>query len=220
MSMAESGLACDVHGLPLTNNHNARSSLNTFYIPQAGVCHGLAGFFEAHLFGNVMLSIFPDPIRASRDMLSWFPIFFPFRTPLYVPANSELDVHMWRLTDNKHVWYEWSAEAFMLLDTLHGQSSTTVLSPQGHALPMFQDESNHSDSLPPFTNAPHTPMMPFTGVMSPVMDNTSADASSSVHAPNTNGVSVAPNAAGRRIKVGQTDLMNPGACGSKSIIST
>ena len=220
MSMDESGLACDVHGLPLTNNHNARSSLNTFYIPQAGVCHGLAGFFEAHLFGNVMLSIFPDPTRASRDMLSWFPIFFPFRTPLYVPANSELDVHMWRLTDNKHVWYEWSAEAFMLLDTIHGQSSTTALSPQGHALHMFQDESNHSDSLPPFTNAPHTPMMPSTGVMSPVMDNTSADASSSVHVPNTNGVSVAPNAAGRRIKVGQTDLMNPGACGSKSIIST
>ena len=70
MSMDESGLACDVHGLPLTNNHNARSSLNTFYIPQAGVCHGLAGYFEAHLFGNVMLSIFPDPTRASPDMQS------------------------------------------------------------------------------------------------------------------------------------------------------
>lgn len=220
MSMDESGLACDNHGLPLTNNHNARSSLNTFYIPQAGVCHGLAGYFEAHLFGNVMLSIFPDPNRASPDMQSWFPFFFPFRTPLYVPANSELDVHMWRLTDNKHVWYEWSAEAYMLLDTIHGQSSTTMLSPQGHAVPIFQDESHQSDSLPPFSNAPHTPMMPSTGVMSPVMDTTSADASLSVHVPNTNGALVATNPARRRIKVGQTDLMNSGARGSKSIIST
>jgi protein arginine N-methyltransferase 5 len=66
-------------GLPITNLHNIRSSTHTFHIPHAGVCHGLAGYFEAHLYGDVHCSIHPDPARGSPDMLSWFPIFFPFR---------------------------------------------------------------------------------------------------------------------------------------------
>lgn len=69
----------DSAGLPLTNVHNVRTSTHTFHIPHAGVCHGLAGYFEAHLYGNVNLSIHPDPERTSTDMLSWFPIYFPFR---------------------------------------------------------------------------------------------------------------------------------------------
>lgn len=33
--------------------------------------------------------------------------------PLYLPCNSELQVSIWRLTDQRRVWYEWYAEAFL-----------------------------------------------------------------------------------------------------------
>ena len=35
--------------------------------------------------------------------------------PLYLPSNSELQVSIWRLTNQRQVWYEWYAEAFMPL---------------------------------------------------------------------------------------------------------
>jgi hypothetical protein len=42
--------------------------------------HGLAGYFEAILYGDVGLSIHPHrKDRVSKDMLSWFPLFFPFK---------------------------------------------------------------------------------------------------------------------------------------------
>ncbi|KAF7330502.1 Protein arginine N-methyltransferase [Mycena venus] len=75
---------------------------------------GLAGYFEAVLYGNIGLSIHPHrKDRISKDMLSWFPLFFPFKEPLYLPSNSELKVSIWRLTNQRQVWYEWHAEAFM-----------------------------------------------------------------------------------------------------------
>lgn len=70
-------------GLPLTNGHNARSCNLTFDVAHEGTCHGLAGYFEAQLFDDVFVSIHPDAGRASHDMLSWFPIFFPFKVRLY-----------------------------------------------------------------------------------------------------------------------------------------
>lgn len=70
-------------GLPLTNGHNARSCNLTFDVAHEGTCHGLAGYFEAQLFDDVFVSIHPDAGRASQDMLSWFPIFFPFKVGLF-----------------------------------------------------------------------------------------------------------------------------------------
>ncbi|KAH9936058.1 PRMT5-domain-containing protein [Amylocystis lapponica] len=104
----------DERGLPLTNSHNARSAKLAFHIPHAGVLHGLAGYFEAVLYGNIGLSIHPDRMHyISKDMVSWFPLFFPFKEPLYLPSNSELHVLIWRLTNPRQVWYEWYAEAFL-----------------------------------------------------------------------------------------------------------
>ncbi|KAI0049761.1 PRMT5-domain-containing protein [Auriscalpium vulgare] len=101
-------------GLPPTNSHNTRSAKMTFHIPHAGVLHGLAGYFEATLYGEVGLSIHPQrKDLVSKDMLSWFPIFFPLREPLYLPSNSELQVSIWRLTNQRQVWYEWYAESFL-----------------------------------------------------------------------------------------------------------
>jgi len=102
-----------ITGVPITNFHNARSSHLTFHIPQPSVCHGLAAYFRATLYGNVTIETHPES-RMSREMLSWFPMFFPLKEPIYCPKNSELDVHIWRLTDQvgRKVWYEWSVEAF------------------------------------------------------------------------------------------------------------
>jgi protein arginine N-methyltransferase 5 len=37
---------------------------------------------------------------------------------MHLPANSEIEVSMWRQTDDRKVWYEWLVESFM---TISGQ---------------------------------------------------------------------------------------------------
>ncbi|KAI1498617.1 PRMT5 arginine-N-methyltransferase-domain-containing protein [Biscogniauxia marginata] len=103
------------------NDHNARHCHLTFVCRTRGVIHGLAGYFEAVLYEQtvgdkekVELSTLPDMIdQKSKDMISWFPIFFPLKQPLYFPPDTELEVSMWRQTDDAKVWYEWMVEAFM-----------------------------------------------------------------------------------------------------------
>lgn len=51
----------------------------------------------------------------SKDMISWFPIFFPLKVPVSFPDRSELVVNMWRLTDDRKVWFEWVVESFAVL---------------------------------------------------------------------------------------------------------
>lgn len=82
-----------------------RSKRMTFKIDHSALIHGFAGFFESKLYDNVTLSIHPPTFTPS--MFSWFPLFFPLRSPVYVPGNSELVCDFWRLTDGKKVWYEW-----------------------------------------------------------------------------------------------------------------
>lgn len=73
----------------------------------AALVHGLAGFFETHLYGGVTLSTHPP--THTPGMASWFPIFFPLATPLLAPAGTPLTVHMWRCVSPVKVWYEWAA---------------------------------------------------------------------------------------------------------------
>ncbi|WFD04459.1 type II protein arginine methyltransferase [Malassezia obtusa] len=208
--MSTSGLVYTPAGLPETNHHNVRTSSHTFSIPHAGVCHGLAGFFEAHLFGNVVLSIHPSRERASKDMTSWFPIFFPFREPLYLPANSELEVHLWRLSDERRVWYEWSAECFLVLD----RPPTTAPPPPAPETPQPVPDTQ----TPAFSNAAHTPKMPSTSTfLAPPDASTSMDVGTP---PDTSIPAAVPPARRTRIKTGQTALMNSGAAGSSLLIST
>lgn len=64
----------------VSNQHNARSARLAFPCSLRGACDGLAGYFEATLWGDVELSIRPDRIeQKSADMTSWFPIFFPLK---------------------------------------------------------------------------------------------------------------------------------------------
>ena len=41
-------------------------------------------------------------------MFSWFPIFFPLKTPVKLSRGQELDVNFWRINNGKQVWYEWA----------------------------------------------------------------------------------------------------------------
>jgi len=66
---------------------------------------GLAGYFEAVLYDDVMISIRPESF--SEGMFSWFPLYFPLRTPLPVRTSSEVEVHIWRKCSSSQVWYEW-----------------------------------------------------------------------------------------------------------------
>ena len=77
------------------NEHNTRHAKLRFVCRHKGVVNGLAGYFEAVLYdggetGKVELSTRPDTIDAkSKDMISWFPIYFPLkvRSPFSMRRN-------------------------------------------------------------------------------------------------------------------------------------
>jgi len=141
-------LVVDSRGLPLTNSHNVRCAKLNFYIPHAGVLHGLAGYFEAVLYGSIGLSIHPHrKDRISKDMLSWFPLFFPFKEPLYLPSNSELQVSIWRLTNERRVWYEWHAESFLTISVAASDNSMSSTAAE-RLLSSFFAPSSSGGSLP------------------------------------------------------------------------
>ncbi|KAL4872651.1 hypothetical protein BDV12DRAFT_134830 [Aspergillus spectabilis] len=99
----------------ISNAHNVRRTRLAFPIPNRGVCHGLAGYFETVLYRDVELSTNPVTMDSkSANMISWFPIYFPLKTPLNVPDNGEIVVTMYRQTDDRKVWYEWMVEVFAL----------------------------------------------------------------------------------------------------------
>ncbi|URE48004.1 PRMT5 arginine-N-methyltransferase [Musa troglodytarum] len=87
---------------------NERYKKLCFEIPSdsgSAVVHGFAGYFDATLYKDVHLGI--EPSTATPNMFSWFPIFFPLRTPLFVATGSPLEVHFWRCSSTSKVWYEW-----------------------------------------------------------------------------------------------------------------
>jgi protein arginine N-methyltransferase 5 len=68
--------------------------------------HGFAGYFHCQLYEDLNVSINPDTY--SDGMFSWFPIYFPLRTPVFIKADQRLKSHWWRCCNAKKVWYEWA----------------------------------------------------------------------------------------------------------------
>eukprot|EP00842_Homolaphlyctis_polyrhiza_P004953 jgi/Hompol1/5459/HPOL_004446-RA len=93
-------------GHPQFNTHNNRYGKAIFNVSQDSVMHGVAGYFESVLYKDVILSIHPK--THSPGMFSWFPLFFPIRSPIFLAKGSAVELHFWRLTDSRKVWYEWS----------------------------------------------------------------------------------------------------------------
>ena len=50
---------------------------------------GFAGYFDATLYGDVHLSIYPP--THTPGMFSWFPIFFPLVQPAHCPAGAAVE---------------------------------------------------------------------------------------------------------------------------------
>lgn len=100
---------------PTANAHNARHCKFSFPVLNPGTCHGLGGYFETILYPGVELSTNPLTMEEkSAGMISWFPIFFPLKAPIFLPEGGVVDVSMWRQTDDRKVWYEWLVEAYVL----------------------------------------------------------------------------------------------------------
>ncbi|KAJ5654065.1 hypothetical protein N7490_001068 [Penicillium lividum] len=99
----------------ISNSHNVRQTRLSFPAQNRGTCHGLAGYFETVLYGDIELSTNPVTMEEkSANMISWFPIYFPLKTPMNVPDNGEIIVTMYRQTDDRKVWYEWMVEVYAL----------------------------------------------------------------------------------------------------------
>jgi protein arginine N-methyltransferase 5 len=91
-----------------TTKDNQRYKKLQFEIPQDSgsvMVHGFAGYFDATLYKDVHLGI--EPSTATPNMFSWFPIFFPLRTPVCVRSGSPLELQLWRCCGSTKVWYEW-----------------------------------------------------------------------------------------------------------------
>jgi len=83
-----------VHPNPNPKPDNSRYTKLRWEVQENSIIHGFGGFFDATLFKDVHISINPETF--SEGMISWFPLFFPLRTPVYVPRNSVIEAHFWR----------------------------------------------------------------------------------------------------------------------------
>jgi protein arginine N-methyltransferase 5 len=108
---------------PLAPLDNQRFARLRFAAARDSVVHGLAGYFEARLFGDeVTLSTLPA--THTPNMQSWFPLFFPLRHPVHVRAGAALEVCLWRVVGASRVWYEWCLE---------GEHATPLHNPAGRS---------------------------------------------------------------------------------------
>lgn len=96
------------HPTPQPANNDRYGALS-FVVECDALVHGFAGYFDATLFDDVHVSI--EPSTHSPGMFSWFPLFFPLRTPHTVAAGSTLTVHFWRRADGHRMYYEWAVTA-------------------------------------------------------------------------------------------------------------
>jgi type II protein arginine methyltransferase len=81
------------------NDHNSRYCHLIFVCRTRGTIHGLAGYFESVLYESqvgqkekVEISTLPEMIDLkSKDMISWFPIFFPIKVCFSI-SDTELSL--------------------------------------------------------------------------------------------------------------------------------
>jgi len=88
---------------------NTRQCTLKFDVTRASCLHGFAGYFDCKLYGDVHISILPRTF--STGMFSWFPLLFPIRSPMYVPAGSQVELQLSRCIGNGKVWYEWAVSS-------------------------------------------------------------------------------------------------------------
>jgi len=102
---------------------NAANSSGQSSIPSGITIHGFLGTFHCTLYQSPLQekdssTISTAPGTFSVGMFSWFPLYFPLRQPLHVPAGASISCSMWRRSDSSNggigrVWYEWSAQVLV-----------------------------------------------------------------------------------------------------------
>lgn len=97
---------CFVHPNHSARIDNTRHATLKFQARFNALIHGFAGYFHSNLYGNHAISI--EPSTESKGMFSWFPIYFPIRTPTYVRKGETIELDIWRCVSSKKVWYEWA----------------------------------------------------------------------------------------------------------------
>lgn len=85
---------------------NERYTELDFSVEVDALVHGFAGYFSCQLYKDLKVSI--EPQTHSEGMFSWFPIYFPLRTPVLIRKGQSLKSHWWRCHNDKKVWYEWT----------------------------------------------------------------------------------------------------------------
>jgi protein arginine N-methyltransferase 5 len=98
------GTGGSMAGAAGANDHNSRFCHLTFVARTRGVAHGLAGYFESTLYERksgpnkgkkTEISIHPERIdEKSKDMVSWFPIFFPLKVSLALYTLHQRNEHL------------------------------------------------------------------------------------------------------------------------------
>jgi len=95
---------------------NSRYKKLVFKCSQDVTMYGLVGYFSTDLYKGISLSILPETY--STGMFSWFPIFFPIKSPAIAKEGDEIKVEMWRVCSEAKVWYEWSVSS-PFVSTIH-----------------------------------------------------------------------------------------------------
>lgn len=88
------------------------------------VVDGLIGYFDCKLYGNVRMSTLPGNI-SSPGMLSWFPIYFPLKSP--VSGVDTIEIEFKRCKDSERVWYEWKVRECEEYQNFEGKSFSIKL---------------------------------------------------------------------------------------------
>jgi PRMT5 oligomerisation domain len=121
-------------------------------------------------------------------------IYSYFQEPLYIPSNSELQVSIWRLTNQRQVWYEWHAESFLSVF-----NAPTVDKDQPSSPPRSASLANGGSF---FTSSPSL------GTASPLIDAVDVPPMERRTVPHESAELVTPSFG--TVKIGQTSLHNPG----------
>lgn len=79
--------------------------------------HGFLGYFESHLFGNIIISTRPETF--SCQMMSWFPAYFPLENPVRLAPREPITFTLNRVTSPDSVHYEWTADTEHVASALH-----------------------------------------------------------------------------------------------------
>ncbi|MFH4975631.1 hypothetical protein AB6A40_002340 [Gnathostoma spinigerum] len=90
------------------NQSNHREAVISFETKIPSELMGFEACFDAHLYGDITLSIVPG--RHSKSMVSWFPALIPLRQLYFMHSGTKIDFHIERKIDEGGVWYEWFVE--------------------------------------------------------------------------------------------------------------